>query len=308
MCFPFLLAKDERRASRSSDIVHVHVLPVKRDDARRTEFYSQLLDHILTVSGVVAIIANGPLNIPFLKNAADLVKSIAELGQALNANKDDCDKLVQKTSDHLSILSDTLAKDNITIDAAFQSHVLSFVEIQYVFLNFTPRSYRARLLRNAADRREIVECQEQLSRAFDQLQLASIVHTAVRLNGIAHGVSDVETLVGRSTDDLRLQLSKVHRVVSAQSYPSAINSTRTEARRRRPRRPSSNLQISTNIIRSSPYRRISTPYTVLPLSPLRMQWTGTAITRAHDAGMLNLRSRRDATAVPKVRTAEREAR
>lgn len=82
MCFPFLLSRqDKKRDSRLSDLVHIQLLPSARDDQRRAQFYEQLLDHVHLVSSLIATISDGPLNIPMLKNAATLVKNIAECGQ-----------------------------------------------------------------------------------------------------------------------------------------------------------------------------------------------------------------------------------
>ena len=94
MCFPFLLAKSQRRGSRVSDIVHIHVRPgiAARDD-RRAQFYRQLLDHVIAASSVVAAVADGPLNIPMLKTVATCAKKIAELGQVRDFRGDPADML-----------------------------------------------------------------------------------------------------------------------------------------------------------------------------------------------------------------------
>lgn len=82
MCFPFLLKwQDKRPNSQYSDIVHIHLLLSVRDEPRRAQYYRDLLSHIQLVSTLIATIADGPLNIPMLKNVAVLVKNIVECRQ-----------------------------------------------------------------------------------------------------------------------------------------------------------------------------------------------------------------------------------
>lgn len=83
MCLPFL-QQSSRRASRLSDIVHIYVVPAVAKNSkaeRRRQFYTQLLDHVKSVSGALSTIADGPVNVPSLKTVADLINKVAELGQ-----------------------------------------------------------------------------------------------------------------------------------------------------------------------------------------------------------------------------------
>ncbi|GJE90154.1 hypothetical protein PsYK624_062790 [Phanerochaete sordida] len=296
-------------------------------DERRAQFYRQLLDHVIAASSVVAAVADGPLNIPMLKTVATCAKKIAELGQEVHANKDDCDKLVEKTTDYLNVLTEALGRKNVAIDAAFRRHIAQFAdkltETEYLLLNLASRSYWTRLLRNASDRRDIVKCQADLEHAFDRLHLAGIVHTAAQLHGISNEMSEMHLLVKRSTDDLRQQLAEVHRTVASRSNDN-LSMTMPQAHHQPPAmygpsrpprphyqntqpiphrpRPNLNLQISNAVARASLYRRLSTSPYSSPLSPARMlQLASTAVAGINDSTMLNLRNRREATAASDAR-------
>ena len=114
---------------------------------RRRELYRRLLHYVEITASVVTSIADGPLNVPFLKSAADLVhkiivaarvcasfvwitcKLILLPAQTANENQDACDDLVQQVADYLGIITDGL-KGKADIGAAFHSSIIAFT--QYV--------------------------------------------------------------------------------------------------------------------------------------------------------------------------------
>ena len=157
MCFPFLHSGSKRVSLTES--LNVFIVPSSAKDskaARRELLYRDLIDHTHLISSTISSIADGPLNIPGLKNAADLVTKLAAIGQvsvtimkgvcadldhltpllhlnesqSVQANKDDCDKLVKQAADYLSIITDALddGGNKVQIHNAFRGQIISFVE------------------------------------------------------------------------------------------------------------------------------------------------------------------------------------
>ena len=82
MCFPFLHSSSKRVSLTES--LNVFIVPSSVKDpkaARRELLYRDLIDHAHLISSTISSIADGPLNIPGLKNAADLVTKLATIGQ-----------------------------------------------------------------------------------------------------------------------------------------------------------------------------------------------------------------------------------
>jgi hypothetical protein len=94
MCFLFFQSSSQRDSVRSEEMLQVYVVPTRARSAKaevREAKYRELIEHTCVVSTLVSAIADGPLNIPVLKNAAELTKKIAEAGQVSTFESDEAD-------------------------------------------------------------------------------------------------------------------------------------------------------------------------------------------------------------------------
>ncbi|KIP03455.1 hypothetical protein PHLGIDRAFT_130136 [Phlebiopsis gigantea 11061_1 CR5-6] len=190
--------------------------------ARRRARYEALLDAVELATGIIATISDGVLSVPGLKSTVALVNQIVVVAKEVNVNRKDCDDLVERACDCLSVMAETLAARPAGFaDNVFGVHLLAFrrelVHALGVVECLSTRRYWLWYLQYAADKRAIDDCKGRIDRAFERLilghmivcdrQLGSISH---RVNVVSNGISDLTNLCQAQGAALQNALGSVH--------------------------------------------------------------------------------------------------
>ncbi|THH01260.1 hypothetical protein EW026_g1400 [Hermanssonia centrifuga] len=151
-------------------------------DARRRERYALVLDQVRVASDLLSSFGDiGPVNVPMLKGAAELVGNIVNIAQTMITNKDYCASLVEEISKHLTTITNALKGKNVgRVEPAFQDVVDEFAlklrEIQSFVEELSSRSWAKRLMATAKDKRQIDGYKAQLVQIFRNVNLADMIH------------------------------------------------------------------------------------------------------------------------------------
>ncbi|TFK47958.1 hypothetical protein OE88DRAFT_1763635 [Heliocybe sulcata] len=109
---------------------------------------------------VLANVADGGLNVPFLKGCAQIVIQLIDAAQAVKSNKDDCRDVARTAAETMLGVADALkGQKTDTLDASFKSHLeqlqLKLDEICRAMLALAGRKYYQRFLTRSADQSAI---------------------------------------------------------------------------------------------------------------------------------------------------------